>query len=203
MDLPGLPVSAAFPALRRALAEPGCAVLCAPPGSGKTTLAPLALLDEPWLDGKKILLLEPRRMAARAAAWRMSDIAGSPLGGLVGYHVRLERKTSRETRIEVLTEGLLSRRILSDPELADAGLVVFDEFHERSLHADFGLALALDVRRGLRPDLRVLVMSATLDACPLGEHLLAERLGAVFGRHFLTEQLWVGHLLARALVDAL
>ena len=171
MDLPRLPVSAAFPALRRALAEPGCAVLCAPPGSGKTTLAPLALLDEPWLDGKKILLLEPRRMAARAAAWRMSDIAGSPLGGLVGYHVRLERKTSRETRIEVLTEGLLSRRILSDPELADAGLVVFDEFHERSLHADFGLALALDVRRGLRPDLRVLVMSATLDADAVARHL--------------------------------
>ncbi|MBQ9727768.1 MAG: ATP-dependent helicase HrpB [Kiritimatiellae bacterium] len=169
--MPDLPVSAAFPALRRALAGRTAAVLCAPPGSGKTTLAPLALLDEPWLAGRKILLLEPRRMAARAAAWRMSDLAGSPLGGLVGYHVRLERKASRETRIEVLTEGLLSRRILADPELAGTGLVVFDEFHERSLHADFGLALALDVQRGLRPDLRLLVMSATLDADRVAMHI--------------------------------
>ena len=171
MRLPDLPAAAAFPALRRALAERAAAVLCAPPGSGKTTLAPLALLDEPWLAGKKILLLEPRRMAARAAAWRMSDLAGSPLGGLVGYHIRLERKVSRETRIEVLTEGLLSRRLLADPELADAGLVIFDEFHERSLHADFGLALALDAQRGLRPDLRLLVMSATLDADRIAAHL--------------------------------
>ena len=169
--LPDLPVADAFPALRSALAERGCAVLCAPPGSGKTTLAPLALLDEPWLAGKKILLLEPRRMAARAAAWRMSDLAGSALGGLVGYHIRLERKASRETRVEVLTEGLLSRRILSDAELDGVGLVIFDEFHERSLHADFGLALALDVRRGLRPDLRILVMSATLDADAVARHL--------------------------------
>ena len=171
MTLPPLPATAAFPALRRALAERPCAVLCAPPGSGKTTLAPLALVDESWLAGKKILLLEPRRMAARAAAWRMSDLAGSPLGGLVGYHIRLERKASRDTRVEVLTEGLLSRRILSDPELAEAGLVIFDEFHERSLHADFGLALALDVQRGLRPDLRILVMSATLDADTVARHL--------------------------------
>ena len=171
MTLPDLPAAAAFPALRRALAAGPCAVLCAPPGSGKTTLAPLALLDEPWLAGRKILLLEPRRMAARAAAWRMSDLAGSPLGGLVGYHIRLERKVSRETRVEVLTEGLLSRRLLADPELADAGLVIFDEFHERSLHADFGLALALDAQRGLRPDLRLLVMSATLDADRIAAHL--------------------------------
>lgn len=171
LRLPDLPAAAAFPALRRALAERTAAVLCAPPGSGKTTLAPLALLDEPWLAGRKILLLEPRRMAARAAAWRMSDLAGSPLGGLVGYHIRLERKVSRETRVEVLTEGLLSRRLLADPELADAGLVIFDEFHERSLHADFGLALALDAQRGLRHDLRILVMSATLDADRIAAHL--------------------------------
>lgn len=171
MTLPNLPAAAAFPALRRALAERPCAVLCAPPGSGKTTLAPLALLDEPWLAGREILLLEPRRMAARAAAWRMSELAGSPLGGLVGYHIRLERKTSRETRVTVLTEGLLSRAILADPELPRVGLVIFDEFHERSLHADFGLALALDVQRGLRPDLRLLVMSATLDADAVASHL--------------------------------
>ena len=171
MKLPNLPVSSAFPDIRRALKDHVAAVLTAPPGSGKTTLVPLALLDEPWLAGKKILLLEPRRMAARAAAWRMADLSGSPLGGLVGYHIRLEKKTSRETRIEVLTEGLLSRRILSDPELADVGLVIFDEFHERSLHADFGLALSLDVQRGLRPDLRLLVMSATLDATAVARSL--------------------------------
>ena len=171
MALPVLPVAAAFPALKRALAERSCAVLCAPPGSGKTTLVAPTLLDEPWLGGKKILLLEPRRMAARAAAWRMAELVGAPLGETVGYHIRLERKASRRTRILVLTEGLLSRTILSDPELADVGLVVFDEFHERSLHADFGLALALDVQRGLRPDLRLLVMSATLDADAVARHL--------------------------------
>ena len=169
--LPPLPALEALPGLRAALAGPGCAVLCAPPGSGKTTTIPLALLDEPWLRGKSILLLEPRRMAARAAAWRMSDIAGDSVGGLVGWHVRLERKSSAATRVLVLTEGLLARRVLSDPELSGVGLVIFDEFHERSLQADFGMALALDVRRSLRPDLRVLAMSATLDADAVARHL--------------------------------
>ncbi len=171
MNLPRLPVAEALPDLRRALAAGPAAVLVAPPGSGKTTTVPLALLDEPWLSGKSILLLEPRRMAARAAAWRMAELAGGAVGGLVGYHVRLERRSSRETRVLVLTEGLLSRRILSDPELSGAGLVVFDEFHERSLHADLGLALALDVQRSLRPDLRILAMSATLDAASVARHL--------------------------------
>ena len=187
MKLPRLPVAEALPELRRALAAGTAAVLVAPPGSGKTTTVPLALLDEPWLAGRSILLLEPRRMAARAAAWRMSDLAGDALGGLVGYHVRLERRSSRETRVLVLTEGLLSRRILSDPELSDAGLVIFDEFHERSLHADFGLALALDVQRSLRPDLRVLVMSATLDAGAIARHLGGAPVVRAEGRMFPVE----------------
>ena len=187
MNLPRLPVAEALPELRRALAAGTAAVLVAPPGSGKTTTVPLALLDEPWLAGRSILLLEPRRMAARAAAWRMSDLAGDALGGLVGYHVRLERKSSRATRVLVLTEGLLSRRILSDPELSDAGLVVFDEFHERSLHADFGLALALDVQRSLRPDLRILVMSATLDAGAVARHLGGAPVVRAEGRMFPVE----------------
>ena len=171
MNLPSLPVREALPALRRALSSSPSAVLTAPPGSGKTTVVPLALLDEPWLAGRRILLLEPRRMAARAAAWRMSDLAGSEPGGLVGYRMRLERKESRDTRVLVLTEGLLARMLLSDPELSGVGLVIFDEFHERSLHADFGLALALDAQRQLRPDLRLLVMSATLDAGRIAAHL--------------------------------
>lgn len=187
MKLPRLPVAEALPELRRALAAGTAAVLVAPPGSGKTTTVPLALLDEPWLAGRSILLLEPRRMAARAAAWRMSDLAGDALGGLVGYHVRLERRSSRETRVLVLTEGLLSRRILSDPELSDAGLVIFDEFHERSLHADFGLALALDVQRSLRPDLRILVMSATLDAGAIARHLGGAPVVRAEGRMFPVE----------------
>ena len=187
MKLPRLPVAEALPELRRALAAGTAAVLVAPPGSGKTTTVPLALLGEPWLEGRSILLLEPRRMAARAAAWRMSDLAGDALGGLVGYHVRLERRSSRETRVLVLTEGLLSRRILSDPELSDAGLVIFDEFHERSLHADFGLALALDVQRSLRPDLRILVMSATLDAGAIARHLGGAPVVRAEGRMFPVE----------------
>ena len=182
-----LPVAEALPELRRALASGTAAALVAPPGSGKTTTVPLALLAEPWLAGRTILLLEPRRMAARAAAWRMSDLAGDAPGGLVGYHIRLERKSSRATRVLVLTEGLLSRRILSDPELADVGLVIFDEFHERSLHADFGLALALDVQRSLRPDLRLLVMSATLDAGAIARHLGGAPVVRAEGRMFPVE----------------
>ena len=153
----------AVPALQLALAEAGRAVLAAPPGSGKTTLVPLTLLDQPWLRGKKILMLEPRRVAARAAAARMSHLLGESVGQTVGYQIRFEKKTSAATRIEVITEGLLARRLQADPELPGVGLVIFDEFHERSLDADLGLALTLDVRANLNPDLRVLVMSATLD----------------------------------------
>jgi ATP-dependent helicase HrpB len=160
--LPDLPVLDALPRLRAAL-EDGCAVLAAPPGSGKTTVIPLALLDETWLAGQRIVMLEPRRVAARAAAARMASLIGEPVGETVGYQVRFERRVSARTRIEVVTEGLLARRLQADPELPGVGLLIFDEFHERSLDADLALALALDARANLRPELRVLVMSATLD----------------------------------------
>ncbi|MGH1591215.1 ATP-dependent helicase HrpB [Methylobacterium phyllosphaerae] len=160
---PVLPIEAALPDLRRALAARNGAVLVAPPGAGKTTRVPLDLLDAPWLDGRKLILLEPRRLAARAAAARMAQTLGEPVGGTVGLRVRLGSKISVRTRIEVVTEGVFTRMILDDPELAGIGAVLFDEFHERSLDADLGLALALDAQRGLREDLRILVMSATLD----------------------------------------
>ncbi|WP_420467351.1 ATP-dependent helicase HrpB [Panacagrimonas sp.] len=163
MKLPDYPVGAALPALRRALAGPGRAVLAAPPGSGKTTVVPLALLDEPWLAGQRIVMLEPRRVAARASAARMAQLLGEAPGQTVGYQIRFERRVSDATRIEVVTEGLLTRRLQADAELPGVGLLIFDEFHERSLDADLALALSLDVRANLRPELRVLVMSATLD----------------------------------------
>lgn len=167
-DLPQLPVSAVLPQLRDALQDHNSAVLCAPPGAGKTTIVPLDLLDQPWLEGRKIVLLEPRRLAARAAASRMASLLGEEPGGTVGYRMRLDNRISSRTRIEAVTEGVFTRMILDDPELSDIGLVIFDEFHERSLDADFGLALALDAQAGLREDLRILVMSATLDVEKVG-----------------------------------
>lgn len=139
------------------------AVLSAPPGAGKTTLVPLHLLGQAWRGDGKIILLEPRRLAARAAAGRMASLIGEQVGGTVGYRMRLDNRISPATRIEVVTEGVFARMILDDPELAGVSVVIFDEFHERSLDADFGLALALDVQSALRDDLRILVMSATLD----------------------------------------
>ena len=165
------PVDIIIPQLKAALAASSCAVLVAEPGAGKTTRVPLALLDEAWLGDKMILMLEPRRLAARAAAKRMADTLGQAVGETVGYTVRLERKVSLQTRIEVVTEGILTRRLQSDPELSDVGMLIFDEFHERSLDGDLGLALALDVQRGLRNDLKILVMSATLDSERLATHL--------------------------------
>jgi ATP-dependent helicase HrpB len=161
--LPELPVTPALPALMNALTAQSSVVLTAPPGSGKTTLVPLALLQQRWLDGKKILLLEPRRLAARAAARRMAALLGEETGRTVGYAMRMETRQSAGTRILVVTESVLSRMILDDPTLDGVGAVLFDEFHERSLDGDFGLALALDIQGALRPDLRLLVMSATLD----------------------------------------
>ncbi len=163
ISLPSLPVSPVLPEIAKALAESGRAVLSAPPGAGKTTLVPLALLGESWRGDGRIILLEPRRLAARAAASRMAALLGEQVGDTVGYRMRLDSRISAKTRIEVVTEGVFARMILDDPELAGVAAVIFDEFHERSLDADFGLALALDVRSALRDDLRILVMSATLD----------------------------------------
>jgi ATP-dependent helicase HrpB len=162
-DPASLPVLEALPALKQALREAGAAVLVAPPGAGKTTMVAPALLDEPWVQGGRILVLAPRRLAARAAAARMAALSGEPLGGLVGYTVRLDAKVSARTRIEVVTEGVFVRRILADPELTGVTAVLLDEVHERSLDCDTALALALDVRGALRPDLRLVAMSATVD----------------------------------------
>ena len=163
--LPRLPVTACLDDLRAALDGRGMAVLQAPPGAGKTTVVPLALLDEPWLaaGGGRIVMLEPRRLATRAAARRMAALRRESVGDVVGYRTRDDRAVGPATRVEVVTEGILTRRLQRDPGLDGVGLVIFDEFHERSLPADLGLALALDARRHLRPDLRLLVMSATLD----------------------------------------
>ncbi len=158
-----LPVSDSLPALLTALSAGSNAVLIAPPGAGKTTLVPLVLRGEPWMDGAKLLLLEPRRVAARAAARRMAETLGEAVGGVVGLSTRLDRQVSAATRIEVVTEGLLVRRLQSDPGLEGVACVIFDEAHERNLDTDLALALCLDIQRGLRPELRLLVMSATID----------------------------------------
>ena len=166
-----LPVEEILPALQAALVENTSAVLVAPPGAGKTTLVPLRLLDAPWLAGAKIIMLEPRRLAARAAADRMAKTLGERVGETVGYRVRMQSRVSARTRIEVVTEGVFSRMILGDPTLEGVGLVIFDEFHERSLDADLGLALARDAQGLLRDDLRLLVMSATLDGAAVARLL--------------------------------
>ncbi len=158
-----LPVAEILPDLKKVLAKKNTAVLSAAAGAGKTTLVPPALLDEPWLNGRKIILLEPRRLAAYAAAARMASNLGETSGKTVGYRTRLDTRTGPDTRIEVVTEGILTRMLQKDPALIEAGSVIFDEFHERSIHADLGLALCLDSQETLRPDLRIIVMSATID----------------------------------------
>ncbi len=170
-SLPPLPIDTALPALCEALAARGCAVLQAPPGAGKTTRVPLALLDAPWLGDGKIVMLEPRRIAARAAAGHMASLLGEKVGDTVGYRIRMDRKIGPATQIEVVTEGILTRMLQDDQALEGIGAVIFDEFHERSLNADLGLALALETRGALRDDLRLLVMSATLDGGPVARLL--------------------------------
>ncbi len=162
----GLPVEECLPAVRAALADPGVVVLQAAPGAGKSTVVPLRLLDEPWLDGR-IVMLEPRRLATRATARRMARSLGEDVGQTVGYRTRDERRTGPDGRIEVVTEGILTRRLQRDPTLPGTSLVIFDEVHERNLASDLALAFALDARGGLRPDLRLLAMSATLDGARL------------------------------------
>ena len=199
-----IPVEEKIGEIRRALARNRDVVLTAPPGSGKTTCVPPALLEEPWLAGKKIVMLEPRRIAARNCAAYIARNRGEAVGDVVGYQVRLERKVSSRTRLEIVTEGLLAQRLLSDPELSDVGLVIFDEFHERSLSCDLAFALALEVRRALRSDLRILVMSATLDADEVAGHLGDAEVVRAEGRMFPVETRYLGDLsMAGAIAKAL
>jgi ATP-dependent helicase HrpB len=188
-----LPIDDALPALKGALAGAGRAVLVAPPGAGKTTRVPLALLDQ--VTGR-ILMLEPRRLATRAAAERMAQTLGEKVGETVGYRIRGEARVSSATRIEVVTEGILTRLIQSDPALAGVGCVIFDEFHERSLNADLGLALVWEARGALRPDLAILVMSATLDAEPVAALLDDAPVIRSEGRAYPVETRWLGRPLA-------
>jgi ATP-dependent helicase HrpB len=182
-----LPIDAVLDALRAALAARTSAVLVAPPGAGKTTRVPLVLMDEPWLQGRKILVLEPRRIAARAAAERMAHTLSEAVGERIGLRARMVSRSGPRTRIEVVTEGVFTRMILDDPELSGVGAVLFDEFHERSLDADLGLALALDCQAGLREDLRILAMSATLDGARVARLLGDAPVVASAGRAFPVE----------------
>ena len=164
---PSLPIAGTLPALLQALEQGRCAVLQAPPGAGKTTQVPLALLGAPWAREGRIVMLEPRRLATRAAAERMAGLLGQEVGRDVGYRIRGRSVVSATTRIEVVTEGVLTRWLQNDPELSGIAAVIFDEFHERSIHADLGLALCLEAQAAFRPDLRLLAMSATLEGAPL------------------------------------
>ena len=201
-----LPIDAVLDELAGMLARHNAAVLVAPPGAGKTTRVPLALLDAPWLRGRKIIVLEPRRIAARASAERMAKSLGERAGETVGYRVRFGSKVSRATRIEVVTEGIFTRQIIDDPELNDVAAVLFDEFHERSLDADLGLALARDAQTGLREDLRILVMSATLDGARVANMLGGAPVIASEGRAFAVETRYLGRKadmpLERQMADA-
>jgi len=187
-----LPIDDALARLTAALVANNAAVLVAPPGAGKTTRVPLVLLDAPWAAGKKILVLEPRRLAARAAAARMASTIGEQVGDTVGLRVRFGSKVSKRTRIEVITEGVFTRLVLDDPSLAGVAAVLFDEFHERSLDADLGLALARDAQQGLREDLKILVMSATLDGARVAALLGNAPVVASEGRAFAVETRYLG-----------
>ena len=205
-DIP-LPIDTVLAQLARTLAGHNTAVLVAPPGAGKTTRVPLALLDAPWMGNKKIIMLEPRRIAARASAERMAHTIGERVGETVGYRVRFGSKVSRATKIEVVTEGIFSRQILDDPELSGVAAVLFDEFHERSLDTDLGLALARDAQTGLREDLRILVMSATLDGARVARLLGDAPVISSEGRAFPVETRYLGRKpdvpLERQMADAI
>ena len=201
-----LPIDGVLPALTQTLCTRPNAVLVAPPGAGKTTRVPLVLMDEPWARGRKIIVLEPRRLAARAAAARMAATVGEPVGATVGLRVRLESRISARTRIEVVTEGVFARMILDDPALEGVAAVLFDEFHERSLDADQGLAFALDAQSGLREDLRILPMSATLDGARVADLLGAAPVIESAGRAFAVTTHYLGRdpreRIEKAVADA-
>src|SRR5580693_5626715 len=187
-----LPIDAALPELTAALRANNTAVLVAPPGAGKTTRVPLVLANEPWAGRRRILVLEPRRLAARAAAERIAKTLGERVGDTVGLRVRFGSKVSRKSRIEVVTEGIFARLIIDDPMLEGVAAVLFDEFHERSLDADLGLALARDVQQGLREDLRLLVMSATIDGARVAKLLGGAPVIVAEGRSFPVETRYLG-----------
>ncbi|GAB6989043.1 ATP-dependent helicase HrpB [Paenibacillus pini] len=186
-----LPILKVLPEVIQTLQKRTAAVLIAEPGAGKTTQVPLAFLNESWLEHKKIIMLEPRRLAVRSAAQFMASSLGEKVGETVGYRVHMDTKISRHTRIEVVTEGILTRMLQSDPELAEVGLIIFDEFHERNLHADLGLALALESQSVLREDMRILIMSATLDAEPVAALLQNAPIIQCPGRQFPVETVYV------------
>lgn len=198
-----LPIHAVLEPLKAALADGNTAVLAAPPGAGKTTVVPLALLDQPWLGDGKVLVLEPRRIAARAAADRMAQTLGEQAGGTVGYRTRLQSRIGPKTRIEVITEGVFTRMILDDPSLEGVGAVLFDEFHERSLDADLGLALARETQGVLRDDLRLLVMSATLDVLGVSRLLDGAPVIEAEGRAFPVETRYLGRNTAERFDEAM
>ncbi|HWM66763.1 MAG TPA: ATP-dependent helicase HrpB [Steroidobacteraceae bacterium] len=188
----GLPIDEALPELTRALASNHSVVLQAPPGAGKSTVVPLALLEQPWMTSKRLLMLEPRRLAARAVAHRMAQTLKQSVGATVGYRMRMDTRVSRDTRVEVVTEGVLTRMLQTDPALEGIAAVIFDEYHERSLQADLGLALALDARANLTPDLKILVMSATLDGEGVAKLLDDAPIVTAQGRVFPVESRFVG-----------
>ncbi|OAB41453.1 ATP-dependent helicase HrpB [Paenibacillus glacialis] len=186
-----LPINDVLPQLKDNLSRNNSAVLIAEPGAGKTTRVPLALLDEPWLEGKKIMMLEPRRLAARSAAHFMASQLGERVGETVGYRVRMDSKVGKTTRIEVVTEGILTRMLQNDQALSDIGILIFDEFHERNIHGDLGLALALESQGVLREDLRILVMSATMDAASVASLLHDAPIIHCVGRQFHVDTVYV------------
>ncbi|MGI9521832.1 MAG: ATP-dependent helicase HrpB [Hyphomicrobiaceae bacterium] len=187
-----LPILAVLDKLLADLAQAGRVVLVAPPGAGKTTIVPLALLDAPWMAGKRVLVLEPRRLAARAAAERMAGLLRESVGETVGVRARLASRVGPKTRIEVITEGIFTRMVIDDPSLDGVGAILFDEFHERSLQGDFGLALSLDIQDGLREDLRLVVMSATLDVDKLTRHLQIDTVVESHGHTHPVETRYIG-----------